>query len=333
MYYLRELERRDLSIINGWRNNPKVIALLGAPFRYINAEVDEAWFDAYMRNRGNAVRCTIIHEETGQAIGLVSLTNINHLNQSAEFHIMVGEAEKQNCGAGTFAVHAMLSHAFYNMNLNRIELTVLSSNGRAQHVYEKCGFQKEGILRQAYFKQGLFEDAYRYSILRSEYNRLKDICPPPTRYISSFCIEKLPKGRGRGRIIQEFDSVFLDSVTQRSNFSDTLEKINKYAVFLIAHGRDTFGYAAFYCNDYHNKIAFLTLIGVARKYQHQHVGSSLLWAIEKISLENGMLFLKLEVSKRNRSAISFYCRNGFKKIENSSNSTFYMIKRLKENYA
>ena len=45
MYRLRELERKDIPTINRWRNNPELVALLGAPFRYINSEVDEKWFD------------------------------------------------------------------------------------------------------------------------------------------------------------------------------------------------------------------------------------------------------------------------------------------------
>ena len=56
MYKLRELERKDLTIINSWRNDYELIEQLGAPFRYINLEVDQKWFDCYMSNRGNQVR-------------------------------------------------------------------------------------------------------------------------------------------------------------------------------------------------------------------------------------------------------------------------------------
>lgn len=36
MYALRELERRNLETTNRWRNNLKLIATLGATFRFIN---------------------------------------------------------------------------------------------------------------------------------------------------------------------------------------------------------------------------------------------------------------------------------------------------------
>ena len=166
MYRLRELEKRDLEKINAWRNDPALITLLGAPFRYINLDVDIRWYENYMNNRGNTVRCAVVNEDDDEIIGLVSLTSIDYINQSAEFHIMIGERKNQGKGAGTFAVQAMLDHAFQNMNLQRVELTVLESNERAKHLYEKCGFICECRRRRAIFKIGQFMDVLEYGILR-----------------------------------------------------------------------------------------------------------------------------------------------------------------------
>ena len=169
MYRLRELERRDLKEINKWRNDSELIASLGAPFRYINAEVDEKWFDSYMSNRGSAVRCAIVDENKDVILGLVSLVAIDHLNQSAEFHIMIGNKENQGKGIGTYAVKEMLHHAFYNLNLRRIELAVLEDNQRAQKLYEKVGFVREGVKRQAKYKHGKFVNMIIYSLLLDEF--------------------------------------------------------------------------------------------------------------------------------------------------------------------
>lgn len=169
MYKLRELERTDLPIINSWRNSFELVETLGGPFRYINLEVDIKWFDNYMSNRGNAVRCAIVDEnDDSKILGLVSLTPIDQLNQCAEFHIMIGE-DNQGRGIGTYAVAEMLRHAFYNMNLHRVELTVLEYNKRAQHLYEKVGFSREGVKRKAAYKNGRFVDVLLYSILREEF--------------------------------------------------------------------------------------------------------------------------------------------------------------------
>ncbi|MBQ7560524.1 MAG: GNAT family N-acetyltransferase [Synergistaceae bacterium] len=168
MYRLRELERRDLAEINKWRNDPELINLLGAPFRYINYDVDVQWFENYMKSRSNAVRCAIVKDDDN-IIGLVSLVPVDVLNQSAEFHIMIGSKENQNKGCGTFAINEILKHAFMNMNLHRVELGVLENNTRARHLYEKAGFIQEGIMRGALFKNGKFVNKVMYSILREEY--------------------------------------------------------------------------------------------------------------------------------------------------------------------
>lgn len=165
MYRLREIERDDIIEINRWRNDPEIISYLGAPFRYINREVDEKWFDGYMTSRNNSVRC-VITDETNSCLGLVSLTNINYLNRTAEFHIQIGDNTHYGKGMGTFAVMEMLNHAFNNLNLHRVELGVLADNYRAIHLYEKCGFMKEGCKHSAIYKNGEYKDLLMYAILR-----------------------------------------------------------------------------------------------------------------------------------------------------------------------
>lgn len=169
MYKLRELEREDLKVINRWRNDSELIACLGAPFRFISINVDEKWYENYLSSRNNAVRCAVVKEDDNKVLGLVSLVSIDYMNQSAEFHIMIGDKENQGKGIGTFAVKAMLEHAFYNMNLQRIELTVLESNKRARALYEKIGFIKEGVKRKAKYKNGKFIDMIMMSILKEDW--------------------------------------------------------------------------------------------------------------------------------------------------------------------
>ncbi|WP_392461538.1 GNAT family N-acetyltransferase [Streptococcus parasuis] len=168
MYRLREIDREDMIIINSWRSSKELIDHLGATFRYINKEVDFKWFENYMQNRGTNIRCSILNEEE-QVLGLVSLTNIDRMNQTAVFHIMIGDSTHRDKGIGSYATNEILRHAFYDMNLNRVELTVLESNNRAIALYEKLGFKKEGIKRDAVYKNGEFVNMIFMAILKSEY--------------------------------------------------------------------------------------------------------------------------------------------------------------------
>ena len=171
MYKLRELERKDLETINKWRNDPELISLLGAPFRFINLNVDEKWFEVYMSNRNSTIRCAIVSEVCDSILGLISLTNVDYLNQTAVLHIMIGDPENQGKGIGRFAVSEMIKHAFNNMNLQRIELTVLENNKRAISLYEKAGFVLEGKKRRAVYKNGEFVDMLCYALLKLDYNK------------------------------------------------------------------------------------------------------------------------------------------------------------------
>lgn len=169
MYKLREIERKDLKIINSWRNDPEIIDCLGAPYRYINSETDEKWFENYMHNRATQVRCAVVNDKEDRILGLVSLVGIDSINQSGTFHIMIGDPDNQGKGIGTFAIKEMLKHGFLDLNLRRIELGVLEDNKRAQSLYQKSGFIYEGCKRKAKFKNGKFVNMLIFSILYEEY--------------------------------------------------------------------------------------------------------------------------------------------------------------------
>lgn len=167
MFMIRELQRNDMSIINKWRNDPSLIASLGAPFRYINPEVDLNWFDLYLDGRNNNIRCSILDDN--QVVGLVSLTGIDYIHRNAEVHIMIGSADNRSRGVGTFALEQIVYHAFYNLNLHRLELGVLADNKQAINLYEKVGFIEEGIRRKAVYKNGKYVDIIHYGLIIEDF--------------------------------------------------------------------------------------------------------------------------------------------------------------------
>jgi len=108
MYKLRELRKEDILKINKWRNDSELINHLGAPFRYINLDVDYRWYDNYMQNQNTTIRCAIVETTDEDNISdLVSLTNINFINRSAEFHIMIEDTK--NRGNGKFVDMIMIA--------------------------------------------------------------------------------------------------------------------------------------------------------------------------------------------------------------------------------
>ena len=64
----------------------------------------------------------------------------------------------------------MLNHAFFNMNLNRVKLTVIENNKRAINLYEKNCFVYEGRKRKARYKGGKYIDMLMYAVLRDDFS-------------------------------------------------------------------------------------------------------------------------------------------------------------------
>jgi diamine N-acetyltransferase len=168
-YCLRELDTGDIVELNRWRNDPAVIASLGAPFRFVGLEVDRAWFDQYMSNRATAVRLAVCDAATKSIVGAAYLTGIDWIARSAEFSIWIGVSAHRGKGAGRTASRALLRHAFLDLNLNRVHLTVLEDNLVAQSLYRKLGFVEEGRLRRAAYKNGRFVDLIQMAMLSGEY--------------------------------------------------------------------------------------------------------------------------------------------------------------------
>ena len=61
--------------------------------------------------------------------------------------------------------------AFDELNLHRVQLTVFSYNERAIALYEKLGFQREGVYREHLQRDGRRYDMYLYGLLRHEWEK------------------------------------------------------------------------------------------------------------------------------------------------------------------
>ncbi|HEY6417466.1 MAG TPA: GNAT family protein [Candidatus Binataceae bacterium] len=62
--------------------------------------------------------------------------------------------------------------AFDKMNLHRLWLHVFDFNPRAIASYEKCGFKREGVMREDRFHRGRYHDTIVMGILAEEYRAL-----------------------------------------------------------------------------------------------------------------------------------------------------------------
>ncbi len=72
-------------------------------------------------------------------------------------------------GIMTEALGALLRHAFFSMNLNRINALTYPDNALSIRVLSELGFRAEGVMREFGFWKGSFHDMTLHSLLKREF--------------------------------------------------------------------------------------------------------------------------------------------------------------------
>jgi len=173
--YLRGIEPDDYNQIAEWVNDPKFNEFLYQGWKPVDAQMVQEQFEEERQKEGaiQFAQCLISTDEMLGWCGLYKWEKIAH---SSEIRSFVGP-QHWGGGYGT-EQHAMLVKiGFDRYNMNRIWLGTHQDNKGILRIYEKLGFTKEGVLRQEQFRRGKYFDAYRYAILKQEYNeKVKKLC-------------------------------------------------------------------------------------------------------------------------------------------------------------
>ena len=165
--FLRRPEPSDAAVFYQYKNDPSVISSLGGFHHGLTLSNINHWIDK-QSSHDSQIIWSIVFSSSNHCIGHVGFYNIDYRIRCAEFGILIGDKEFQGKGIGFQVTHYLLNYGFYNLNLNRISLTVLSTNSAAIQLYKKCGFIQEGVLRQAQFKDNNYIDLLCFSVLRNE---------------------------------------------------------------------------------------------------------------------------------------------------------------------
>jgi RimJ/RimL family protein N-acetyltransferase len=164
---LRKLEPEDASGLYRYRNDPEVVQGLGGFSYGYSRQAIKEWIELREKISSDIV-WAIAKPETNACLGHVGLYRIDHRVRACEFAILIGDRTQWGKGIGRQATAAVLAYGFDELNMNRIELSVLASNARAVRLYEGLGFLREGIKRQAQYRGGEYLDVILMALLRSD---------------------------------------------------------------------------------------------------------------------------------------------------------------------
>jgi [ribosomal protein S5]-alanine N-acetyltransferase len=167
---LRPIRPHDAESWFTYLSDPLVTELTSYDIRRISdvSTMIAGYLAAY--EEGQLPRWAIARQSDDSLIGTCGFHSWSARDQRAEIGYDLSP-DYWNRGIATQALAATLHAAFATTDLNRAEAVVMVENVASQRVLEKCGFHKEGRLRQLRNCRGTFRDFYIYSCLRDSLDR------------------------------------------------------------------------------------------------------------------------------------------------------------------
>lgn len=117
---------------------------------------------------GSSIAYAITRRGDGVLLGAISLMEISARHRRAELGYWLG-VSFWNQGYMTEAAEALVHYGFTEMGLHKITASHFARNPASGRVLQKTGMTQEGVLRQDFCKDGVYEDLVLYGLLAEEW--------------------------------------------------------------------------------------------------------------------------------------------------------------------
>lgn len=160
------LEERHLEPLRQLRNHPETRYFLTST-AIISKKQQQAWFERLCRDKSRKYYAI---EKEGKFVGVVRSDEWDKANQSVRIGAdVIPEYRRQGIAARTYKL--LLDYLFRQLNIHRVWFLVAEFNKPALALYKKIGFKKEGVQRQALYRDGKRHDYIMMSLLREEHQK------------------------------------------------------------------------------------------------------------------------------------------------------------------
>jgi len=157
--------------LNKWANDPEIQNWLGGWHFPTNMNDTQKWFASLSVSSLNQ-RFSIHTEELG-LIGTANLVDIDWKNKNAFHGMLLGDKEIRGKGFAVDTVMAIMKYAFEELGLNRLDGSIIEYNEASIKMYVgKCGWKREGIKRNWYFRNNRYWDCILVGVTREDYFQL-----------------------------------------------------------------------------------------------------------------------------------------------------------------
>ena len=165
---LRAFDSSDLMYLQSYSNDYEVMRGASGAILYPST-VDDASraMSASTSYTAGEYQFALETREDKRLIGQCGFVKINWKNRTGELAILIGEKTYRNKGYGADAIRVLCRFGFEELNLHKIKASVFDFNTQALRCYEKCGFRREGVLRQEIYREGAYHDVVQMCLFRN----------------------------------------------------------------------------------------------------------------------------------------------------------------------
>ena len=166
---LRPITSDDVPDLKEWMPDPDLYTYWGRPANKSELNPAEIFIDPrphIKRKPSSGFVWGMVLKSTGKVIGQVFIIEIENSRMAKVAYRL----SKSYWGKGltTEALRKTVSFCFENTELQRLWTDVDIRNAASCKVLEKCGFQKEGLIRQGKFNL-TYCDYYLYGMLKEDF--------------------------------------------------------------------------------------------------------------------------------------------------------------------
>lgn len=161
---IRNVTPEDAPQLSLWWNDGRVMAHAGFPLG-INETVESIADNLRLDNEQHRRLMVLLSE---RPIGEMCYRMVD--DKTAEIGIKICDFSQQNKGYGKILLSLLIRALFDDMGCVRIVLDTNLTNLRAQHVYERLGFERQGMRKDCWLDQlGNLQSAVDYSLTRERF--------------------------------------------------------------------------------------------------------------------------------------------------------------------
>lgn len=146
---IRDATGADAALLCNWWNDGEIMAHAGFP-KGLGLTEQEVLTQLHT-GMGSERKGRLILEIDGVPAGEMSYSLVSE--HVAEIGIKICDFNLQNKGAGTQCIRMLIRYLFEAQGVHKIILDTNLKNTRAQHVYEKLGFRKIAVRKDAWADQ------------------------------------------------------------------------------------------------------------------------------------------------------------------------------------